>query len=457
MFLLDDSTELNEKKILEIIQEFNLTERPKIQKWKNYFLGKQDILNKKVSNQFKPNNKIVTNFCSSITNTYIGYLTGKEITYSSEKDISAIKEILDYNDIAEEDSSLLRNALISGVAYEICWIDADGKQRFKTLDSSDCIPVYSSNLDEELRAVIRYYKVDNVGDNDDKYYVEVYSKDRTDRYLSNLSFSSLELVESLPNYYGQIPIVVFALNKDKCSIFDGIIGLQDAYNTLISSSVDDWEAFADCYMLISGMTLGDEEEAQKVIKEMRENRIMLVDENGKVEYINKDIKTDQIENLLARINKKIHTISACPDFTDDAFGTSSGIAMQYKLLGFENNAGAIEKLMKMALQKRIELICSILKLTGDDSWWRDIKITFHRNLPIDLSTIANTISSLKDIVSDKTLLSQIPFVQDVDMELELLEKQKEKAKMESPFFQNVLNYNTAAQERADNKELDNEK
>lgn len=32
MFLLDDSTELNEKKILEIIQEFNLTERPKIQK-----------------------------------------------------------------------------------------------------------------------------------------------------------------------------------------------------------------------------------------------------------------------------------------------------------------------------------------------------------------------------------------------------------------------------------------
>lgn len=449
MFLLDDTTELNEQKILEIINEFNLTERPKIQKWKNYFLGQQDILNKQVSNQFKPNNKIVTNFCSSITNTYMGYLTGKEITYSSDKDISAIKEILDYNDIAAEDSSFLRNALIAGIAYEICWIDADGKQRFKTLDSSDCIPVYSSSLDEELRAVIRYYKVDNVGTNNDKYYVEVYQKDRTDRYTSNISFSSLKLIESIPNYYNQVPIIVFTLNSDQRSIFDSIIDLQNAYNTLISSSVDDWEAFADCYMLISGMTLGDEEEAQKTIKEMRENRIMLVNENGKVEYINKDIKTDQVENLLARINKKIHTISACPDFTDDAFGTSSGIAMQYKLLGFENAAGAIEKLMKMALQKRIELICSILKLTGDDSWWRDIKITFHRNLPIDVVNIANTVNMLKGVVSNKTLLAQIPFISDIDLELDLLAKQKEEEKMESPFFQNILDYNTAAQKRAD--------
>lgn len=445
MFFLDETIELNESKIIDIIQEFNTIERPKIQRRKNYFLGKQDILQKTASNQFKPNNRIVSNFCSMITNTYSGYLTGKQITYTSEKDITAIQEILNYNDTGAEDTDFLMNALIAGIAYEICWIDADGKQRFKTLESENCIPVYSSSLDEELRAVIRYYKIDNIGTNNDKYYVDVYRQDKVDRYKSDQGFSSLEFIEELPNYYNQVPIVVFPLNKNRTSIFDDIIDLQNAYNTLISSSVDDWEAFADCYLLISGMTLGDEEEAHKAIKEMRENRIMVLDEGGEVKYLNKDIKMDQIENLLVRINKKIHTISACPDFSDEAFGTSSGIALQYKLLGFENTAGRIEKSMKKALQKRIELICSILSLTNGENVWRDIKLTFHRNLPADIENIADTVNKLKDIVSDSTLLEQIPFVKDVDKELELLNAQKEQNKLTSPFYQDVLNYQTLAQ------------
>ena len=64
MFFLDETIELNESKIIDIIQEFNTIERPKIQRRKNYFLGKQDILKKTASNQFKPNNRIVSNFCS---------------------------------------------------------------------------------------------------------------------------------------------------------------------------------------------------------------------------------------------------------------------------------------------------------------------------------------------------------------------------------------------------------
>lgn len=445
MFFLDETIELNESKIIDIIQEFNTIERPKIQRRKNYFLGKQDILQKTASNQFKPNNRIVSNFCSMIANTYSGYLTGKQITYTSEKDITAIQDILNYNDIGAEDTDFLMNALIAGIAYEICWIDADGKQRFKTLESENCIPVYSSSLDEELRAVIRYYKIDNIGTNNDKYYVDVYQQDKVVRYKSDQGFSSLEFIEELPNYYNQVPIVVFPLNKNRTSIFDDIMDLQNAYNTLISSSVDDWEAFADCYLLISGMTLGDEEEAHKVIKEMRENRIMVLDEGGEVKYLNKDIKMDQIENLLVRINKKIHTISACPDFSDEAFGTSSGIALQYKLLGFENTAGRIEKSMKKALQKRIELICSILSLTNGENIWRDIKFTFHRNLPADIGNIADTVNKLRGIVSDSTLLEQIPFVKDVDKELELLNAQKEQDKLTSPFYQDVLNYQTLAQ------------
>ena len=75
---------------------------------------------------------------------------------------------------------------------------------------------------------------------------------------------------------------------------------------------------------------------------------------------------------LKDIDEQIHKISNSPDFSDDAFGTSSGIAMGYKLLGFENTAGAIAANMTKALQKRLELICAILKMVNGDAIWRDI-------------------------------------------------------------------------------------
>jgi hypothetical protein len=62
-------------------------------------------------------------------------LTGQDITYTSPNDISAIVDILSYNDVRTEDSELLKQALIYGRSFEINYIDEDGKQRFKVLDT----------------------------------------------------------------------------------------------------------------------------------------------------------------------------------------------------------------------------------------------------------------------------------------------------------------------------------
>ena len=80
--------------------------------------------------------------------------------------------------------------------------------------------------------------------------------------------------------------------------------------------------------------------------------------------------------------------------------------------------------MMMALQRRIELICSIRYLTGGEEMWRDIQIVFTRNLPSDVSETITEVNSLRGLVSDKTLLAQIPFITDVDAELEAVQKQK---------------------------------
>lgn len=162
MYLIEKGTELTLSKITEIIQSFNTGKRVALSKYYNYYIGKQDILNKTVKDTSKPCNKIITNYCFNIVQNYLGYLTGIDITYSSELDIEDIRNVLNYNDVRTTDSELLRNALIYGVAYEISYIDEDIKQRFKVLDSRECIPIYDNTLNQELVYVIRYYMADSL-------------------------------------------------------------------------------------------------------------------------------------------------------------------------------------------------------------------------------------------------------------------------------------------------------
>lgn len=408
------------EKIIDFTHKFQQYERPRLDTYFRYYDGDQNIMRKTVKDTTKPCNRIVTNFCYNIVGNYQGYLTGQDITYTSPQDISAIADVLSYNDVRTEDNELLKQALIYGRAFEVCYIDEDTKQRFKVLDSRECIPVYSNTLNQDLLCVIRYYAVD-VFDMTKGYNVDIYYANKIEHYLMNSGFTTLQFVGDEPHFYNQVPIVVFALNQEEKSIFDKVMTLQDAYNNLLSSEVDDFQAFCDAYLVMKGVTAEPED-----IQSMKENRVLLVGDMGEVSYLNKQISDTQIENMLTNIEKQIHTISNSPDFTDDAFGTASGIAMKYKLLGFENTAGAIVANMTKALQKRIELICAILGMTEGESMWRDVEITFTRNLPVDLAETANLINTLKGTVSDKTLLSLLPFVSDVDKELEMVEETKQK-------------------------------
>lgn len=421
MIFLTDS--LTFEKIITFIQKFVQYESPRLEKYFNYYEGNQAILRKMVNDPTKPCNRIVTNYCYTIVGNYQGYLTGQDITYTSPNDISAIVDILSYNDVRTEDSELLKQALIYGRSFEINYVDEDGKQRFKVLDTRQCIPVYDNTLNQSLLCVIRFYPIDQF-DVSNGYNVDIYYTDRIEHYTMNTGFTTLRFIGEEQHFYHQVPVTVFSLNPEEKSIFDKIMGLQDAYNTLLSSEVDDFEAFCDAYLVLKNVAATADD-----VAEMKEKRVIVLPYAAQgvdpdASFLNKNISDTQIENMLTNIDEQIHKISNSPDFTDEAFGTSSGVAMKYKLLGFENTAGAIAANMTKALQKRLELICEILNLTSGEQMWRDVEITFTRNLPVDLAETANLVNTLKGTVSDRTLLSLLPFVSDIDKELEMVEESK---------------------------------
>lgn len=425
MFQLNKDEILTANKINEIISIFQTTDLVKLKRYRDYYDGKQDIMKKQSTDVGKPCNKIVVNYCYNITENYQGYLTGIPVRYNSI-DLSDVLDILNYNDVRTEDNTLLRNALIYGKSFEICYLDNEGHQRFTVLDTKECIPVYDNTLTNELLYVIRFWKEKDltVTPITEKYYVEVYGEYTVTKYKSSDGFASLQYIEEYPHHYNMCPVTVFKLNEDEVSIFDKIMSLQDGYNQLISDEVDDFDAFADAYLVLKGMTADDED-----LVEMKTNRVLLLDADASAEYLTKSISDTQITNMLQNFNEQIHKISNSPDFSDEKFLAQSGIAMRYKLTGFENQASNIEANMTKALQRRLELICNILILTnvdGNEKTWRDVNIVFTRNLPQTLvPSSPQELMQYKGLVSDETLLTLIPFVNDVEEEKEKLQKQNE--------------------------------
>lgn len=420
MFLLDKEQMLTETLLGKIIQQFMLKDQVRLNKYWNYYKGNQEIMKKVATDIGKPCNKIITNYCYNIAQNYQGYIAGIPITYSSINDFSAIQDVLNYNDVRNEDSEYLRNALIFGRAFEINYIDEEGKQRFKVLDSRNCIPVYDTSLNNDLLYVIRFYKQDNVDDTVDKYLIEVYSDATIRTYSSTAQFSSFALLEEREHHFNQVPITVFSLNSEEESIFDKIISLQDAYNKLLSSEVDDFEAFCDAYLVLKGCMAEEED-----VKSMKQNRVLVLDTDASAEYLTKSVSDTQIENMLKNINDTIHKIANSPDFNDEKLLAQSGIAMRYKLVGFENVASSIVANMTKALQRRIELICYIIHLTGGEEIWRDVNISFTRNLPVNVVEAVQVVNQLRGIVSDETLITLLPFIDDAEEEIKKIKAQKE--------------------------------
>jgi len=159
---------------------------------------------------------------------------------------------------------------------------------------------------------------------------------------------------------------------------------------------------------------------------MKQNRVMLLPQGAKSYYLTKGSNDAQVENMLKRLQDSIYKIAQCPDFSSESFvgGVSSGIAIKYRLTGIETRAGKIEGEMKKALQRRVEIICGMATLKLGEEIFRDIQIDFKRNIPEDITQTINLINSLKGSVSDETLLAQLPFISDVNTELEKVQKQK---------------------------------
>ena len=420
-----------------------MNDLPRLLELENYYNTKNKIINRTMADPAKPNNKIANPYASYITDTLTGYFVGEPITYNSNDKtlLQDLSMIFEYNDEADENMELAKNASIFGVAYEMLYFSEEDKMiRFKPLSPKEVIPIFDKSVEGNLLAVIRYYDDYNVVEDKTYTIIEVIDAVGVSRYSSTKGSNTLTLLENYPHYFGMVPVAIYKNNEEERGDFEPVISLIDAYDTMESDSVNDFAYFVDCYLALYGFT-AEAEDVQK----MKENRILLMDEGTSAEWLVKNSNDTTIENMKNRLDADIHKFAKCPNLADKEFASNaSGIAIKFKTLGTENLVAIKERKFKRGLQQRLELMSMISSVLREGFDWRAIDIVFTRNLPSNDVDIANMVNSLRDIVSDETLLAQIPFVDDVQAEIERVDEQREKAKEQSPFFNVGLGYETNA-------------
>ena len=424
-----------------------MSELPRLQKLENYYNANNEIKNRVMKDVSKPNNKIANAYASYITDTLVGYFIGEPITYTSNDDVllQDLNMMFEYNDEADENAELAKNASIYGVAYEMLYLSEEDKMiRFKALNPKEVIPVFDKTIEQNLLAVIRYYDDYDYVENKTFTIVEVIDNVKVRRLRLDNTFTQLDEYQ---HYFSLVTDAICKNNEDETGDFEQVISLIDAYDKMESDSLNDFEYFVDAYLALYGYNADSDDVAK-----MKENRVLLMDEGTSAEWLVKQTSDAYVENMKNRLDKDIHKFAKCPNMSDQEFASNaSGVAIKFKLLGTENLVSIKERKFKRGLQQRLELMSMINSMLREGFDWRAIDIIFTRNIPSNDTDIANMVNTLKDIVSEETLLAQIPFVDDVQTELEKLKAEREENKELNPFFQSGLNYQTDAMINSENK------
>lgn len=401
------------------------------------YAGHVPIKERKFENESKLNNKLANDFRGEIVDGITGYLFGQPVTWKvdegaySESELariqSVIKSFRKRNNIEDLDSTTGEMAAICGYGARLCWIDKEAQERVMNLNPWEVIFVEDATLQEVVYALIYYTVTEKRGNASvERTVVEWYDKRTVTYFVSDESGTFRQDAEGLfgvsgPHLFDRVPVVRFANNNLQMSDFEKVRDLIDAYDRLTSDVQNEIEEFRLAYLLIFGAEI-----SQETIVKLRQTGALGLAEGEDARFLTKQADATFIENHKRTLAENIYKFAKAVDMSDEKFSGQgqSGESRKWKLLGLEFRAKTKERKFKAGLDQMMRVICSAWQTRGVPLNYEDLDFTFNRNLPVDMLYLGDVAGKLKGIVSDETLLGMLPFVSDVQRELELIEQER---------------------------------
>lgn len=432
-----DETNPDKQAIRTLIVKHRL-EASQLRKSMKYYEGEHKILreSRKI--------KLVCNHAKDISDTASAYFIGNPISYNSNEDITPLTDALEIGGADEADGDNGLDLSVYGRSYEYIYpMEGETDLIIKNLSPENTFMVYDDTIEQnELFAVYYYAKKDDSDKRRTIYVATVL----TEHYKWVLNIENIDSPQALlenptPHYFDEVPVIEYLNNKFAIGDFELQIPLIDAYNALMSDRIADKEQFIDAILAIYGAMLSDpeakDEEGKTAKDRVKDDKLLELPKDSKAEYLTRTFDEQGVEVLKKAIEQDIHKFSHIPCMTDESFGGNvSGVAMEFKLLGMENITKIKTRYYKRGLRKRLRLFAAWLsKSKSVQVDVSGITPTFTRAMPKNLLEISQIVANLWGKISKKTLLSQVPFVDDVDAEVKAVEEEaQEEAKQQMKMF-----------------------
>ena len=399
-------------------------------KYEEYKASDAAIYHRQFEDPTKINNKLHNDFIATIVNQSAGYVFGKNIVYNIDSNKYDNETLLDdykehlekfviRNHLYDLDNETGKDMGIYGVAYRLCYIDVNGEEAVINLKPWETI-VLEEN--EEVFYGMRYYLTYD-SDGNKIAYCEWYDDTNITIFKSetHLLHTSYQLTEVRPHMFTTVPVIKFRNNEEEANDYDKVLTLVDAYDRLISDSQNELEEFRLAYMVFEGAEIDKE-----TVIAARQTGAFSLPVGSTAKFLTKMVDVNTIEHQRKTLEMNIFRFAQAVNMDDEKFsgGNQTGESRKWKLIALEDKAIIKERKFTRGLRQMFKVICSSFDIRGKHIDYLDVYFTFRRNLPVDMSYLADVATKLQGIVSNRTILESISLVDDVDYELRLLDAEK---------------------------------
>lgn len=422
MFRFPREQELTLDDLKEFIDEHKLQVQKRYKPLLDAYMSDHEILHRPKKEKWKPDNRIVINFPKYIVDTMNGFFVGNPIkTVAKDKKVGEFVEYIEkYNDTDNINAALATACGIFGKAYEMYFTDEDSKLCIATLTPMDAFMIYDESIIERPLRFVRLYTDRNdiergsISDGAEVKYFKI---------TGGMQWTD----EPKLHYFKEVPAVEYINNEIRQGLFEPVLTPINEYNKAISEKANDVDYFADAYLKVLGVEVNEED-----VKFVRNNRIINFYGEGAdkivAEFMDKPNNDTAQENLLDRLERHIFQIAMVANISDENFGGSSGTALQYRVLNMSNLMEDKKRRFINGFNRRYRILFNHPASKVNADAWTQLEYKFTPNLPKNLLEESQIATNLEGTVSKKTQLKTLSIIENVETEIEEIEKEDTAAK-----------------------------
>ena len=375
------------------------------------------------------NNKIPHNFHQILIDEKASYLFTYPILFDIDNNNKLNTQVFEVlgDDFQRKAKNICIEASNAGTAWVHYWYaeDKKGEKNFKyeKVNTEEVIPIYDNGLEKTLESLIRYYIVSEYVEGElnpqDFCYIEYWTVDRMERWkLRNSYNGSIVEYEDVEHTIGEIPFIEFANNLNKQGDLEKYATLIDMMDKVMSGFCNDMEDIQQVLYILEGYEGTDLKEFKDNLK--RYKTLSFDTEGGGLKTIQIDIPVEARKVIVEILKKQIYESGQGLQADIDSIGNASGITLKFFYRKLELKAGLLETEFRSGFATLVKAILRFLNVEN----YKKINQTWTRNMISNDLENSQIAQASMGIIPKKIILANHPWIDDVQLALDLLEEEE---------------------------------